>query len=263
MAWRAIHEAHAIDRVRVMLQFNEPLNNKHLQRAAAQAVERARDLGFETVERADAGIQTIVLTESLAPPKLPEKNGWVLRRGNLTEEAGFRDLAFGYLSTEYGRWENLEARFWEIFREPVSVAMQGVELAQIKLEYWDRFVFDGKPDAADASLLLAEIDPTVPSKSISGGTLWHSHAGWFESYKGSAVLVNRNFDSIDQVIDGESRRVINIFTLVDLRPISSVTVDEVEDIMKFLHNRSLILFGRSINEKFRQAIGLNLESYVL
>lgn len=263
MVWRAIHEAHAIDRVRVTLQFNEALNDKLLQKAAAPVAERYRDLGFETVERAEGPIQTIVLTQDLTPLKPLVKNGWVLKRGSTTEEAGFRDLTFGYVSTEYGRWENLETRFWEVFRDALSTALENIDLAQINLEYWDRFIFDGNPSAADARSLLAEVDPSVPPESISGATLWHSHAGWFEQREGSPVLINRNFDAIDQTLEDEVRRVLNIFTLVNLRPQRSMVLAEVEDALNYLHNRSLLLFGNSIREEFRRAIGLNLERYTI
>ena len=259
MAWRAIHEVHAIDRVRVMLQFNEALNDKLLQKAATPVANRYAELGFETVGRAEGVIQTIVPDQNLIPLMPPIRNGWVLKRGNETEEAGFRDLVFGYLSTEYGRWENLENRFWEIFREALTIALESVDLAQVKLEYWDRFIFDGDPVRADARSLLADVDPSVPSTSVAGATLWHSHTGWFEQWEGNPVLINRNFDVIDQTIDGEVRRVMNIFTLVELRPNYSMKVAEVEDGLKYLHDRALLLLGTSLREEFRRAIGFATE----
>lgn len=114
---------------------------------------------------------------------------------------------------------------------------------------------------ADAQLLLEGVDPSVPSASISGMNLWHSHVGWFEDRNGAPVLINRNFDAIDQIINGQSRRVLNILTLVDLRPQESVTVPDVESALSYLHNRALMLFGASIKEEIRHAIGLDLEKY--
>jgi uncharacterized protein (TIGR04255 family) len=263
MTWRAIHEAHAIDRVRIMLQFNEALNDKLLQKATVPVADRFRDLGFESVARAESLMQTILLSGDGGPVQQPAQNGWVLKRAG-AEEAGLRDRVFGYLSTEYGRWENLESRFWDIFRDPLSLALESVNLTNIKLEYWDRFVFDGDPADADAKLLLESIDPAVPVGSIAGATLWHSHAGWFEARDGNPVLINRNFDAIDQSIEGELRRVLNVFTLVDLRPQQPVgSIEEVIAILNYLHNRSLLLFGNSIKEQFRDAIGLDLRNYAI
>jgi uncharacterized protein (TIGR04255 family) len=246
-----------------MLQFKEALNDKILQKAALPVAEKYSDLEFETVERAEGPFQTIVLTQDVPLVKPPAKSGWVLKRGSTTEEAGFRNLGFGYSSTEYGRWENLETRFWDVFRAALTVALESVDLANIKLEYWDRFVFEGDSATADARLLLEGVDPSVPPDSISGTTLWHSHAGWFEQRDENPVLINRNFDAIDQTIEGESRRVLNIFTLVDLRPQGPVTVPEVESALNYLHNRALQLFGASIKEEFRRAIGLDLERYAI
>ena len=263
MAWRAIHEAHAIDRVRVILQFNEALNDKLLQKAVLPTKEKYRELEFETVERAEGAVQTFVITQDGTPLQPPERKGWVFKRGNTIEEAGFRDSVFGYVSTEYGRWENLEIRFWDIFRDALTVALESVDLTHIKLEYWDRFVFDGDPATADARHLLEGVDPSVPSASISGVTLWHSHAGWFEERDGTPILINRNFDAIDQIIEGKTHRVLNILTLVDLRPQGPMAVSDVTSALNYLHNRALLLFGASIKEDIRRAIGLDLEKYTI
>lgn len=267
MGWKPIHEAHAIDRVRILVQFNSPLTDKILTKAAAPATSKFQELGFEQLLRAESTIQGFMI--SVQPgPIVPEiaQNGWVLKRssaGLLTEEAGFRDGVFGYMSTEYGRWENLATRFWDVFESPLSIALDSVDISSIKLEYWDRFVFDGQPASANLRDLLVTVDPVIPESAVSGASLWHSHSGWFENHNENLVLVNRNIDVIDEPSAEGPRRHCNIFTLVELRATKAIdNVQNCKTTLEHLHRRSLALFGSSLAEAQRNNIGLNLADYL-
>jgi uncharacterized protein (TIGR04255 family) len=266
MTWKPIHEAHAIDRVRILLQFTSPLTDKLLARATDSVISGFQQLGFEQVLRAESTIQSLVI--SVQPGQVvPEvsQNGWLLRRstsGTLVEEAGFRDGVFGYFSTEYGRWENLEKRFHDVFGAPLKVALDSVDVTSIKLEYWDRFAFEGVPDQADIRDLLVSVDPSIPVASASGSTLWHSHSGWFEDFDGDKVLINRNIDLVDEPPPAESRRLCNIYTLTEFRGTTPVdNLPKVTKVLEHLHRRSLALFGASLTDTQRKNIGLNLSDY--
>lgn len=267
MGWKPVHEAHAIDRVHVVVQFNNPLTDKLLAKLTSSVVANFRSLGFEELTRADSAIQNIMVPAQtgVVMPEITQ-NGWILKRTSadkLMEEAGFRDSIFSYMSTEYGRWGNLVSRFWDIFEAPLETALESVDISSIKLEYWDRFVFDGAPQDADASLLLANIDPTIPASAISGNSLWHSHSGWFENHDDDLILVNRNVGLVDEAVASESRRVCNIFTLVELRPTKPIeSVEKSKSTLEHLHQRSLALFGTSLSDEQRDKIGLNLTDYI-
>lgn len=266
MGWKPVHEAHAIDRVRVLIEFSSPLSEKQLNKFTAPITENFRDFGFDQIARAESTIQNIVLPPVGAGPITQQaQNGWVLKRTaskQLVEEAGFRDGVFGYMSTEYGRWENLASRFWDIFEHALTAAIDTVDVSLIKLEYWDKFIFAGAPADANLSALLANTDPAIPLEVLSGASLWHSHVGWFESHQNSMVLINRNFDVVDEHLADQVRRACNIFTLVELRqPREVSSTREVREILEHLHKRSLLLFGSSISEDQRANIGLNLEDY--
>lgn len=116
MSWKPRHEAHAIERVRVMLRFKDPLTSKVLRKASADVVAKAHEFGFDAIMPAESvisGIQ-INLSGGDTPQKVsPQENGIVLKRqleGSVIEEAGFRDGQFGYVSAIYGRWENYLSR---------------------------------------------------------------------------------------------------------------------------------------------------------
>jgi uncharacterized protein (TIGR04255 family) len=267
MGWKPVHEAHAIDRVRILVQFNNPLTDKLLAKAALPATSRFQELGFDELVRAETATQSIMISvqPATAVPSVVH-NGWLLKRsssGMLVEEAGFRDGVFGYMSTEYGRWENLARRFWDLFEAPLGIAFDSVDVSSLRLEYWDRFVFDGDVKDANARDLLSEVDPALPKDVIEGASLWHSHAGWFEKHKDDQVLVNRNIDVLDEGAGSDKRRVCNVFTLFELRPVSSTGgIAETKDALEHLHRRSLTLFGTTLSEAQRTNIGLNLTDYV-
>ncbi len=267
MSWKPLHEAHAIDRVRILVQFNSPLTDKTLTKAASPATSKFRELGFEEIQRASSTIQNLMIPNQGAPmPPESTENGWVLKRsaaGVVEEEAGFRDGVFGYLSTEYGRWENLSKRFWDIFENSLTISLESIDIASVKLEYWDRFVFDGEATNADLNDLLLAFDPVIPRDVISGAALMHSHAGWFEDHVGSPVLVNRNIDVIEEHNAEQKLRICNIFTLVEFRPNPLIdSVQTCKDVLEHLHRRSLALFGSSVSEVQREKIGLNLKDYL-
>lgn len=269
MGWKPVHEAHAIERVRVLIEFSSPLSEKQLTKFVVPTTEKFRDFGFDQIARAESTIQGIILAPAGGPGSIQQQNqnGWVMQRTDrrqIIEEAGFRDGVFGYMSTEYGRWENLASRFWDLFEGPLAQAIVNVDVNTIKLEYWDKFIFAGNSAEADVNTLLKAIDPAIPEEVTRGASLWHSHVGWFESFQGCMVLINRNFDVVDERLPDRSQRVCNVLTLVELRqPRNIESNDDIRAIFEYLHNRSLLLFGSSISEEQRVNVNINLEDYVV
>lgn len=262
MTWKPAHGAHAIDRVRVLVNFDDPIPDKLLQRAAGETTGRFEDLGFDSLSRADSSILNIILSGQAARTPQEPKNGWVLKRGGIVEEAGFRDGVFGYVTAEYGRWENLVSRFTDIFSAPLNLALQSVYVETVKLEYLDRFIFDGPADQADTSKLLPEVDPAINSDATAGSSVWHSYVGWFEQMLDGKALINRNFDIVEEEIDGKIRRVAKIRTMTDYRPASKIDdIDHIYVALDELHRRSLLLLGSSISSEAQEQIGMDLEDY--
>lgn len=209
MTWKPRHEAHAIERVRAMFHFREPLPKKILNDASAEIVEAAPKLGFDTVTPAESSIVTISLQPNATGKQEPaSQSGFVLRRhvdGEVVEEVGIRDTRFGYMTTIYGRWENLSQRLEDVLLPALRKAEPAIELVSMKLEYWDRFLFDGAPEKADVTTLLEGFETALPADVLAGQSAWHSHIGWFEGEKASPVLINRNLDMLDQTnADGET-----------------------------------------------------------
>lgn len=265
--WKPRHEAHAIERVRLLFTFREPIPSKVVAKSSYETRQQAYDLGFDAVGPAESSIATIKLQARNAPQTEPSaRNGFVMRRhqdGALVEEIGFRDMVYGYMTKTYGRWESLVARLEEALIPALDNISDIAELDAIKLEYWDSFVFEGNPLEANVSNLLSVVDAAIPPDVRAGSSAWHSHVGWFEGNEESPTLINRNIDVVDTSNEeGQNMRSLGIYTLVERRSKSNpIDFQSVRDLIDGMHNRSLLLFGESLSEEYRNQIGINLEAY--
>ncbi|MBX9467057.1 MAG: hypothetical protein KL839_04015 [Rhizobium sp.] len=183
--------------------------------------------------------------------------------GAFAEELGFRENSFGYVTTEYSRWQNFESRLRDVLFPALFEAAQYTDIAVLRLEYWDRFKFEGIPAQADARALFSALDGAIPLSSIEGRALWHSHAGWFEEFSGTPYLINRNLDANDfQDTDGAVKRCVSVYTLVEARLAGQdIGETEITRHLSEMHRRSVLLFGSSILQEVRAQIGLKLEAY--
>ena len=268
MSWKPRHEAHAIDRVRVMLPFKDPLTSKALRNASAGAVAKANEFGFDAIMPAASVVGSIQINLLGGVPSQQVggvENGIVLKRlqeGSVIEEVGFRDGWFGYVSATYGRWENLLGRLREVVLPSIKNVEQVADLASVKLEYWDSFTFDGNPTDADTAQILGDVDTSVPTEVVAGASQWHSHIGWFENIGGFQVLINRNIDVADRESEAGQVRALAIYTMVEIRAGNqNLEIADIEGHLNTLHRRSLRLFGETLSDEYRQMIGLNLAEY--
>lgn len=266
MTWRPRHEAHAIERVRLLFKFCEPIPSKMVAKSSEETRQKAFDLGFDDVGPAESSIATIKLQGHSAQTEPSPKNGFVMRRhqdGAVVEEVGFRDMVYGYMTKTYGRWDSLVTRLEEILFPSLNNISEVAELDSIKLEYWDSFVFEGDPLEADVSKLLSFVDAAIPPDVRAGSSAWHSHVGWFEGEEETPTLINRNIDVVDTSNgEGKDMRSLGMYTLVERRS-KSATLDfqSVRELINGMHNRSLLLFGESLSAEYRDQIGIDLEAY--
>lgn len=267
MSWKPRHEAHAIERVRVLLAFKDPLTSKLLSSATNVIASKSKELGFDSVLPAESAVAMIKIDITGGSPEQDvTKNGTLLQRhvdGRRIEEVGFRDGGFGYLTLTYGRWENLRGRLEEVVYPALQLIQAAAELKTVKLEYWDSFQFEGPPDKADIDGLLDNFQSSLPKEVLSGGSQWHSHIGWFENSDFGPVLINRNFDVADRKSENEEKvRVLTAYSMVEQRGESGqVPFDQVDTILTQLHDRSLLLFGEALTNEYREQIGIDLDNY--
>ncbi|BDW98096.1 hypothetical protein MACH10_37810 [Thalassospira tepidiphila] len=269
MNWKPLHDAHSIEQVRVVAQFKESLPEKAVTKASSDVVERSDELLLPQKQKIATGVMSIDLSKQLGvgglsvPAKQmpPVNSGWRLCRSEdqvLVEEVAFRDIAFSYFTSEYGRWENTRGRLSEVFIPALTKALEATDLATLRLEYWDSFICEG--DLPDASEVINQINPAVPETALKGEEFWHSHCGWFEYFGETQVLVNKNIDFVESEIQAKRVKTLKMYTLVEARvEQSDIAGEAVLGLLDQLHARSVAIFGSSITEPYRKRIDLELK----
>lgn len=228
MPWSPAHEAHAIERVSASIFFSEPVPTKSWSVISAKAQAVFQNAGFTTVMPSipspppGLGQPFQIL---IGPSGVQTSGGegrifQVLDGPELREEVHlFRDRLV-YNATRYAGWasfwgriESLVVPFFEDFIVSVNPSIT-------KLEYWDRFNFDGEPDDVNFRELISTKSKFMPSFLAESKNLAHAHVGYFSAAPvGHKRLVNANADAIDLMVpspDGELKpvRSLGLYSLV-------------------------------------------------
>lgn len=105
---------------------------------------------------------------------------------------------FLFTTTHYGGWASLRSRLADALNNHLSVALNTVNVAAIKVEYWDRFVSEDPADVADYKELLNASSKYIAGFGFDTAGLWHSHIGLFvEPGSSEKRLINLNVDVVD------------------------------------------------------------------
>ena len=227
MSWRPAHDAHAIERTGIAFQFAEPIPTKRWQALLNEVAIAATANGFNSIVEEFELPMPPVLMGPPAPgivPNLPLFVGGVLGQpaigqaafppfapnpGNgrsfrliqgseVREEFSLHRQRFAYASNRYDRWRSFKGRVQSALEVPLDDVLRMVNLAAIKLEYWDRFIFEGALTDVDYGELLQTGSSHLPAFPATTHELWHSHVGYFSpSEFADRRLVNANVDIID------------------------------------------------------------------
>jgi uncharacterized protein (TIGR04255 family) len=261
--WKPVHEAHAIERVRLLLTFAEPIPAKAVARAAEHVTADHRGWGLDTSERISPS-QPIVLGPNFTAQPAGDE-GYVFKKLDgkaLIEEVGFRAGSLGYVTSTYGRWETLRTRVESFFSPAIERLKDVVEFCDIKLEFWDAFLFDGESEEGDARDILADLDVGIPQSGLGPGRFWHSHTGWFETRADEKFLVNRNIAVAPRVTDDAQSISATIYMMVQRRASDGhIALDQTFPTVEKMHKVSNTVFGKTITDDMRDRIALNLQEY--
>lgn len=262
--WKPVHEAHAIERVRLLISFSEPLPFKALARAAEHVISDHRGWGLDTSERVSSPPEHFAIGPNVKA-QVAGRDGYVFKKldgETLVEEVGFRTGVFGYVTTTYGKWPTLESRVASFFGPAIDSVKDIVEFSDVKLEYWDAFLFDGNVEEGDARDILANPDVGIPKAGIGPGTFWHHHTGWFETKADEKFLINRNIGVAPRDVGESTSMTATIYTLVQRRSEDvEIVGDKIFSSVETMHKLSNTIFGETISEGMRNRIGLDLREY--
>ncbi|GJD96913.1 TIGR04255 family protein [Methylobacterium iners] len=216
MRWKPAHDAHAIERVSLSLQFPEPIPSKPWQTLLNAAALEFPAAGFNvTLEEVEINIGQFAGGPGMRIP-IAGAPGFAVGPGQMVqapiagrsfqrvvsnevrEEITLSRNGFAYAAVRYDGWASYRERAMSLLARCIDTTLPLVNLQLVKLEYWDRFVFQGPREEVDYAELLRRHSPYLPSFPYGSNQLWHSHVGLFVPSGTSARrLLNLNVDVLD------------------------------------------------------------------
>jgi uncharacterized protein (TIGR04255 family) len=229
MPWKPANGYHAIERATVSILFKEALTQHAQLHAINFLVSKAASLGLSETVILAPPLQINVVQSGNAPSPIPQvlgpPPGRAVRKtesGRVIEEAILTDGALTFSTFTYKRWADFKDRFEALIPHVLSVVSSTTALAEVRLEYWDRF--DRQSSSEDDAPL------TNPRSSLIGSTVrantgsWHSHVGYFTNLRPNLrTLVNANIDSIasmkhhPQIFSGNVNGQARIYTMASVQ----------------------------------------------
>lgn len=227
MNWRPAHEAHAIERATLTFSFHQEVPAKALHDAVGLVATTILSQGFQPSVPSPPNNVFIVSVGAATPvqPQIEGRGFQIVRGGELIEELVFQRGYVAYTTTRYTRWKTVVERVAALAGTAIIKLMEVVHLSSLKVEYYDRFVFEGEKEQADFSTAIRENSKFVPRFHSGMSDLWHSHVGFFVTTPGGYQrLINANVDVLDVVrnppkpeMPRELRRSIGVYTMSEDR----------------------------------------------
>ena len=264
MTWRPLHSQHAIERVRLIVQFNEQVPEKVVRRMSDALIALRHDIRMVGPTPVQGFGFSMVQAEGGVIAQLqPGTGGWQFTR-NASNNAPLEAVVFAggsltYETTEYQRWDAFKRRTKKILDEVLQIACQSVDFQSVSIEYIDRFMFDGNATEARVEALLIGASPMLHADAVSGKHLWHLHRGWFEDFNGGKVLINQNFDAQEGSVAGQNvpTRSLQVLTKAELRADSlDLSIEKYEENLETLHNLTKSYFKAAIVQTHHESLGL-------
>lgn len=273
--WKMLHEANAIEAMAVNIRFLEPVSNMIVKRMIREVERHASKLGL--IDRQPIqGFQIDVMNPGQVKPL--QSSGLLLQRKSLTkipsgavenqlaQQVDVQATHITYQTWRYSRWANELDMISQLIFGAIETASQAVTISAIRVEYIDRFIFEGDPKALSFSSLLRNDSGWIAPQVLKSNSLWHSHAGEFlsegDDMKRLGVV---HIDS--QELSGPphlaGRRSLMMITGVEDQFLQSgLEIDSdklrqfLPDTLNDLHSNALDLFRNVIDQEFAAKNGL-------
>lgn len=273
--WRPRHENHAIEVMAVVLSFAEPIPDRLFAAVQRRAEANAFDAGLLS-RHSLQGIRVSAAPNAIGP-SLTQSAGFLYNApgspdiGGVSEQLQLEPTSFLYRTWSYSSWATQSERIRRLLLDPVEQAMQFVSPAVIRLEYLDRFIFDGPhTEAPTAALLRPDTQWVAPH--VFGQTFgWHSHSGAFlDNGEIQNRIVQIHVDASDLPFPPspgvETRRNIAIMTAREdrIRPPTfkpeDVGVAQLRELLDEMHDDLKRLLASVLTDSMSEQIYLNKDA---
>lgn len=264
-----LHEAHAIEQVVFVVQFDRPLDDANL----AALYNVAEQFQPELPGRIE--LQGLMLAIGGRGPSGPIPTGPAVGRafrrtgpdGTIESELRVDRDSVTFRTSLYTRWNAIWEQARRYFDTIVPMYVAQGNIGGISLNFVDKFLWAGAAAECRPNLLLRPGSIYLCPHVYNVQDLWHSHTGAFIRVSDETKrLLNINVDYLDENRPNGIQRVVSITTvLTDLmnQPGYTPSQNAGEDAIQFLdrhmsqlHDFGKQVFGNIINDAMCKRIAL-------
>jgi hypothetical protein len=239
--WQPIHENHAIDVMAAVITFAQPVPDVALRKM----LRAAEDVAFSAGLRSRHSTQAMQLV--IAPQGVSSTGpagglqGLMFNArfegeeetsipGRIAEQLQVDARSIIYRTWRYVSWSWQLERMRSLMTPAVTLAREVTAFATTRLEYLDRFWYDGDPREANTSELLRTDCPQLSPHIFGERDLWHVHTGAFLRSEPSKRLQQVLVDALDgaetQPAESPLRRWIHVTTALEDRFPTETALDD-------------------------------------
>jgi|GEM_PF-2115306 len=270
--WRMFHEANAIEAMGVSIRFAEPtgtLLSKKILTALESSTNKAGLIdkrpiqGFQVNLSNPGEVKPVSGSAMIFQKTSLEKDRDGQVQSVLTNQAEVQPAHLTYNTWRYKDWDAERKLVMGLLLPGVQLACQGVALGAIRVEYLDRFYFDGEPLDASARDILRSESGLVAPHVFDAPDLWHSHTGKFSDISNDRrklLQVHADFQDLTGPTELSGKRSLLLMTAAELQFSNGGGEIASEDIESFLsstlddlHRDAVTLFKDVVDEEFRKA----------
>jgi hypothetical protein len=227
-SWYPIHDNHAIDVMAAVVNFAEPIPELIFKKVLKASEDVAFSNGLRSrhstqgtqmiLSMAADGSQSLVpgptVSQGRAFNSLLELSEDQPVPNKVAEQLQVTNSYVAYRTWQYVSWSWQLARMKELLGPSLSMAVNVVFLGSQRLEYLDRFRFDGDARSATVGEVLQPGSERLAPHIFSRTDLWHSHTGAYRPDDGATKKLEQiHVDALDDPTAGpSSTRWINLMT---------------------------------------------------
>lgn len=207
--WKMLHEKNAIEGAALTVKFSEPLSSLVTKKAIRSLEAIASREGF--LDKQPMHQIQFQIGQQAPDIRQSPTGGMAFLHNSLARDAAgnvtpqlARQFTFSPDSMvmqipRYRGWEIEWPATRKMFDSAGQVASEAVTFSSFRLEYLNRFIFDGPPEEADVAVILQRSNLII-QQAFSSSDLWHSHVGYFDDISDTSrrlVQVNADMQTLN------------------------------------------------------------------
>ncbi|MER8556159.1 hypothetical protein NKH37_29065 [Mesorhizobium sp. M1217] len=277
--WKPINPDHSIEVMAIAVTFVEPIGSVLFRRITRELETKTFAAGL-TERQPIHGVEFTIGISPAEAVKQVVTNGIMfdkhslIRGGDdvvtkkLVEQLQWTNTNIVYRAWKYSGWPALKAQALAIMSAAFAEVVNSVEIRSVRIEYRDRFYFDGPASQAKAAGVVEPGSDLLSPHIFTADDFWHSHTGKFEPIDGGGKkLLQVNVDCADLVTPEHlaGLRTVGILTAVELQynvaglVVEGDPVQYLDNAVQQIHTDVMALFKRIVDKNMLPQIGIHIK----